>query len=116
MEHYLCPVCGYDALPEPPAHQLICPSCGTQFGLHDVLHDVHQLRQRWLMSGPRWISRRIPEPPDWDWRVQLMRVDRSFFTIDFTSDVSPGKPERPPAFDLITGKSSPSVRAEFVTA
>src|SRR6266496_2663826 len=28
---YLCPVCGYDQLDEPPQHYSTCPSCGTEF-------------------------------------------------------------------------------------
>ena len=39
----LCPVCGYQ-MEDPPKDNNICPSCGTEFGLHDVNATLSDLR------------------------------------------------------------------------
>ena len=76
----MCPICGYDKLPGPAEDFLICPSCGTEFGYHDAAptpEAVEQrwkmLRDRWLATGPRWHSRLVPKPHDWDPFHQVMR-------------------------------------------
>ena len=66
----LCSVCGYE-MEEGPRDYNICPSCGTEFGLHDVNSGIEQLRQIWLESGPAWFSKVIPEPPNWSPMNQL---------------------------------------------
>ena len=47
-----CPVCGYK-MAEPPHEYNICPSCGTEFGLHDHNVSIDDLRQAWLKTGPQ---------------------------------------------------------------
>ncbi len=71
MTTYMCPVCGYPDLDEPPASWEICPSCGTEFDYHDsrVSHAV--LRQRWLEKGAPWHSRYVPAPPNWNAYEQI---------------------------------------------
>ncbi len=68
---YSCPVCGFDALPDPPADYKICPCCGTEFGYHDLTHSWDALRERWLANGAPWFSDHIPQPPGWNPFVQL---------------------------------------------
>jgi hypothetical protein len=69
----LCPVCGYE-MQEGPRDYNICPSCGTEFGLHDLNSTVEDLRDVWMATGPRWYSRVIPEPEDWNPLQQLLNV------------------------------------------
>jgi hypothetical protein len=70
---HLCPVCGYE-LDDPPRDFNICPSCGTEFGLHDVNASILELRQAWIDAGPRWWSKTDPQPQNWNPFVQLSRV------------------------------------------
>lgn len=85
---YVCPVCGYDFLREPPwdndaPSDEICPSCGTQFGYDDaaggradqrqVRH--RELRARWKSSGCRWFSSSRPPPDGWNPMQQLASVE-----------------------------------------
>src|SRR5437016_2169017 len=66
----LCPVCGY-GMEEPPTNYNICPSCGTEFGIHDVNASILSLRQNWFSSGPKWWSSVDPKPPHWNPLRQL---------------------------------------------
>lgn len=75
-ESHLCPVCGYD-MPVPPDNFNICPSCGTEFGLHDVNAGTEQLRKAWIARGPQWWSSNDPRPEGWNPWAQLARVDHS---------------------------------------
>gem|GEM_PF-2505371 len=67
MTTHVCPVCGYDGLPDPawaswgPSHE-ICPQCNTQFGYddaigledRDLLTSRHQeLHDKWVADGPK---------------------------------------------------------------
>jgi len=61
----LCTVCGYE-MEEGPRGFNICPSCGTEFGLHDVNSTINDLRAAWLASGPKWHSTVIPQPFKWN--------------------------------------------------
>jgi hypothetical protein len=69
----LCPVCGYD-MDDPPRGYNICPSCGTEFGLHDLNASVLELREAWIKSGPKWWSATDPQPANWDPYLQLARL------------------------------------------
>jgi hypothetical protein len=73
MSNFLCPVCGYGMHDEPTNYN-ICPSCGTEFGLHDQNASVAELRDAWIQSGPSWWSKTDPVPPGWDPLAQLERV------------------------------------------
>ena len=83
----ICPVCGYDGLPEPawiddaPSDE-ICPSCGTQFGYHDggrvgERRAIRQgeLREAWKAAGCLWHSEVQPPPAGWDSGKQLKRIE-----------------------------------------
>jgi len=68
---YLCPVCGFDELDEPPAMHMICPCCGTQFDYHDYVRTHLELRHEWIMSGAKWHSRHTLAPAGWNAIKQL---------------------------------------------
>lgn len=75
-EQYLCPVCGY-GMQEPPENYNICPSCGTEFGIHDVNASILELRAVWLQNGCKWWSDSDPKPANWDPYGQLALVTKS---------------------------------------
>lgn len=74
---YMCPVCGYPRLTEPPRTEAtggsfeICPSCGFQFGVSDDDRGFSYdgWRQEWVENGCPW--RWGPRPPGWDGALQL---------------------------------------------
>lgn len=81
---YLCPVCGYEGLTEPPwsddsPSDEICPSCGTHFGYDDAAGGsaarrgaVHRmLRRQWVDAGCSWFSSSTRSPTGWDPLAQL---------------------------------------------
>jgi predicted RNA-binding Zn-ribbon protein involved in translation (DUF1610 family) len=86
QSRYLCPVCGFDLLTEPPRSPVtgggsyeICPSCGFEFGVtdDDAGYSYEQWRDAWIRDGMPWRSAGISEPPSgWDPRRQLERVER----------------------------------------
>src|SRR5580658_4866010 len=41
---------------------ILCPSCGTKFGHHDVNSSIDELCATWLRNGARWWSTVNPEP------------------------------------------------------
>ena len=61
----LCTVCGYE-MEEGPRDYNICPSCGTEFGIHDVNSSIENLQDLWSKSGPRWHSSVVAQPANWD--------------------------------------------------
>ena len=61
----LCTVCGFE-MEEGPRDFNICPSCGTEFGLHDLNASIESLRAAWLASGRRWHSTVLAQPPNWE--------------------------------------------------
>lgn len=74
---YVCPVCGYDGLAEPPWHNDvpsddISPSCGSQFGHHGVTgHHAGReriyvrLRRDRIAKGTQWHA--VGESPPARW-------------------------------------------------
>lgn len=71
-QYYLCPVCGYDKLPEPPAHWSICSCCGTEFELDDFAKSHAELRAEWIANGCPWFSiYSTGKTKDWDPKKQL---------------------------------------------
>ena len=72
----LCPVCAYE-MDDPPKDNNICPSCGTEFGLHDVNATIEELRQAWIKSGPKWWSETDTQPVNWNPFIQLARLGLS---------------------------------------
>lgn len=69
----LCPVCGYE-MAEPPRDYNTCPSCGTEFGLHDQNATIEQLREAWLGTGPKWWGAVNQQPEDWNPMRQLAKM------------------------------------------
>jgi hypothetical protein len=68
-----CPVCGYE-MEAPPKDYRICPSCGTEFGLHDVNATIADLRDGWLGTGPKWWSKTDQQPINWDPLAQMEKA------------------------------------------
>lgn len=68
---YQCPVCGYAKLEDPPSNQEICPSCGTQFGYHDIGRSHSYLRLQWIARQMPWRSVALPQPNGWNPIAQL---------------------------------------------
>ena len=69
----VCPVCGY-TMEDPPRDCNICPSCGTEFGHHDLNSSLAELRAAWLRTGAKWWSPVEPQPEDWEPYMQLDAV------------------------------------------
>jgi hypothetical protein len=70
---YLCPVCGY-GMSETPRDYHICPSCGTEFGLHDQNATIEELRRAWVSTGPKWWSKTDQQPLSWNPFLQLLNI------------------------------------------
>jgi hypothetical protein len=68
---YICPVCGFDAMPFPPEDNNICSCCGTEFGYHDLRLTHAELRQQWRDRGAPWFSTRLLPPVGWNPTKQL---------------------------------------------
>src|ERR1039458_3872664 len=68
---YLCSVCGYDRLEDPPKNFTICPSWGTEFGYDDAFASSAELRAKWLRNGAQWWSTVDPKPEHWDPRKKV---------------------------------------------
>ena len=49
--YHLCPVCDYNKLESPAENYMICPSCGTEFGVDDVEYTPNELREIWIKGG-----------------------------------------------------------------
>ena len=79
---FVCPVCGYPQLAEPPrsasgggSHE-ICPSCSFQFGVSDddLGFTYDAWRQKWILSGMPWDKGSIQPPAGWDPIEQLSHI------------------------------------------
>jgi hypothetical protein len=79
---YICPVCGYDRLADPPSNFSICPSCGTEFGYDDAFATHAELRAAWLRNGAKWWSPVDPQPQNWDPYRQLNAVIESSHLLE----------------------------------
>jgi hypothetical protein len=88
-----CPVCGYE-MEAPPQDYRICPSCGTEFGVHDVNASIAELREAWMKTGPRWWSPTDTVPRDWDPITQMEKagivVKRPAAKVDSAVSTSTG--------------------------
>lgn len=74
--NYLCPVCGFNQLPEPPVDYLICPCCGTEFGYTDFNKSHETLYLDWLAKGMKWHSALILPPAGWNPYAQIAKRKR----------------------------------------
>ena len=78
---YICPVCGFDALKEPPYSKNkepsyeICPCCGFEFGFDSGCTDeAYKLfRNKWIENGAKWFIL-DKKPKDWDLNKQLENI------------------------------------------
>lgn len=77
---YLCPVCGYDQLENPPERYEICPCCGTEFENDDELLTHEELRREWIAGGMKWWSTSDRVPSSWNPTVQLRNLDGAPWT------------------------------------
>lgn len=74
---WLCPVCGFVGLSDPPYDYHgstsfdIYPSCGTELGYEDSTRSHAELRKAWLESGASWLSQTMAPPNDWNAEAQL---------------------------------------------
>lgn len=75
MNEKMCPVCGYE-MADGPLDYNICPSCGTEFGLHDANSSIDTLRAAWFATGPRWYSGVVAQPTNWNPFSQVATVMR----------------------------------------
>ncbi|CAB4243612.1 conserved protein of unknown function [Methylacidimicrobium sp. AP8] len=81
---YMCPVCGFPDLYEPPRTEgcggsyEICPCCGFQFGVTDDDLEIsyEQWRQQWIEGGMVWWSPSRKPPPGWDPVEQLRNLSK----------------------------------------
>ena len=79
---YVCPVCGFDQLEEPPYSAAgaglfeICPCCGFQFGVTDDNQGIsfHDWREGWIDRGMLWESHGSSPPPEWNPSKQLCKL------------------------------------------
>lgn len=87
---YICPVCAYAGLPEPPSNFSICPSCGTEFGFDDSKLSHQSLRETWISEGAPWFSRARPHPAGWNPWLQL--IEGGYWgALPWTARIAPGQ-------------------------
>ena len=82
---FMCPVCGFPDMEEPPDRFAICPSCGTEFGNHDFVFDTRdypaklaELRAAWLAAGAPWFDDGMDPPATWNPWTQAIREGLGF--------------------------------------
>ncbi len=71
---YVCPVCGYPELEDPPrsgsggGSYEICPSCSFQFGVidDDRGFTYKRWREQWVEGGMIWDKGSSDPPEGWD--------------------------------------------------
>ena len=79
---YVCPVCGYPNLQDPPRIEgaggsfEICPSCSFQFGVSDddLGYSYKRWRESWIAQGMKWDKGSSKPPEGWDPKAQLGKV------------------------------------------
>ena len=79
---YICPVCGYDKMSEPPCDDLgyptyvICSCCGFEFGFDDESKGLSfsEYRQRWINNGFTFFSVK-KKPTNWNERVMRRQLE-----------------------------------------
>lgn len=81
---YVCPVCNYKDLLEPPYDEKdqpsygICPCCGFEFGCDDYPDrdsSFKKWRYNWIEKGYNWFSRKTHPPENWNPISQLEGSD-----------------------------------------
>jgi len=79
---YLCPVCGYDDLTQPPKNFSICDCCGTEFESDDFDRSHEELRIDWISNNLPWFSRSVVAPKNWSPYRQLIIADHGTDLIE----------------------------------
>jgi len=82
-KRYICPVCGFDGLKDPPYNKSnepsyeICPCCGFEFGFNGTDNQIAftDFRQRWISSGAHWFMQKL-KPKEWDLKKQLNNLNK----------------------------------------
>jgi len=82
-KYYMCPVCGFDRLEEPPYFNQkepsygICPCCGFEFGFDGANNQIAftDFRQHWIKNGARWFMPKL-KPSNWDLKKQLSNLNK----------------------------------------
>ncbi|WP_458411885.1 hypothetical protein ACNQFZ_13620 [Schinkia sp. CFF1] len=83
MNKYICHVCGYPNLDQPPygpngnssSHD-ICPCCGVEFGYEDCqLKSYEKYKNNWIISGANWFDEKY-KPSDWNFEKQLENIKK----------------------------------------
>ncbi len=76
---YICPVCGYDKLEEPPLNHEICPCCSTHFSYNDsgpkepsFYHKI--LRDEWINIFEMKFAHEFLLPENYDPIKQLLNI------------------------------------------
>lgn len=80
---YICLVCGFDGLTEPPYNEQgepsyeICPCCGFEFGFdeNNKADKYKTFRAKWISNGAVWFMPKR-KPKDWDLAKQLENINR----------------------------------------
>lgn len=84
---YICPVCGWEGLREPPYQNPpvnddtlirggsweICLCCSTEFGAYGG-GTLREIRQYWIDDGMPWWTEYSPAPRGWNAQEQLDRL------------------------------------------
>jgi len=68
----ICPVCGYDKLPDVPYDlfgfptYVICPCCGYEFGFDDESNGIsfEEYRKKWIVNGFHFFNKK-KQPKNW---------------------------------------------------
>jgi len=77
---FVCPVCGYPGLDDPPHDEHgcglfgKCPSCGSEFSYQESASASAALRAPWVAGGMKWQSKKRPPPPGWNPKKHLERL------------------------------------------
>ncbi len=80
QEKFMCPVCGYKNLDEPPRSPEgypsyeVCECCGFEFGVQDDDrgYTYRSFRLEWLRRGSPW--HHGEKPVNWDLAAQLKNL------------------------------------------
>ena len=80
MKKYICPVCGYSDLEEPPRDKNgmpsfdICDCCGVEFGYEDLTEEsMIKYRKKWIETGGEWFIKES-KPNNWTMQEQLKNI------------------------------------------
>lgn len=79
---FVCLICGYNQLTEPPydadgnPSYEICPCCGFEFGFDDKSEGIFytEYRKDWIKNGAVCFNKKL-KPLNWDVKQQLRNID-----------------------------------------